>query len=220
MFAATHVGRDHVRVGRNNQDGAFASENVVVVTDGCGSQPQSEVGAQLGARFLGEWLCSAAFDESLPSRAVDALVKWIDVVSLSLQSGERVRERGEHLEPFFLFTFLAAVRRDDEFIVFGMGDGVVSVDSDLLTLDSGDDNAPNYCAYRLTSSSPPSVVTHFTGRASRVALMTDGLSGVAAGELWSPGLARNPFTLQRRLNVLAARERLHDDATIAILGGA
>lgn len=214
MVAATHVGRDHVRVGRNNQDGAFASENVVVVTDGCGSQPQSEVGAQLGARFLGEWLSSAEFDSSLPERAVDALTSWIDLVSL------RTGERSGILEQYFLFTFLAAVRSGSEIVVFGMGDGALSVDGRLVTLDSGDDNAPTYCAYRLTSSSPPSVVTHFSGEASQVALMTDGLSAVVADELWSPGLARNPFTLQRRLNVLATRERLHDDATIAILGGA
>ncbi|PZR13510.1 MAG: hypothetical protein DI536_12175 [Archangium gephyra] len=216
MFAATHVGRDHVRVGRNNQDGAFSSENVVVVTDGCGSQPQSEVGAQLGARFLGEWLSSRELDATLPERAVDALTRWLDALSLTLQSGER----GRLLESFFLFTFLAAVRRADDVIVFGMGDGSVCIDGRLITLDVGDDNAPNYAAYRLTSSSPPPVVTHFTGRASQVVLMTDGLSTVRADELWSPGLSRNPFSLQRRLNVLAARERLHDDATIAILGGA
>lgn len=224
MYGATHVGRDHVRVGRNNQDGVFVSRDVVVVTDGCGSQPHSEVGAQLGARFLGEWLQKAVVDSTLPVRAVDAVTHWLSLMTTwpPLPDGERVGVRGQLLETHFLFTFLAAVRSGDEVLVFGMGDGRVLVDNRSLVLDAGDDNAPDYCAYRVFSSSPSSPVTHFHGAASRVALMTDGLSSLpsdAVNELCSEGLHRNPLTLQRRLNVLASRERLHDDATIAVLGG-
>lgn len=126
------------------------------------------------------------------------------------------------LERYFLFTFLACVRRGEDTLTFGIGDGRFSVDGELITIDSGPDNAPPYCAYRLTSSSPPAVVTHFAGRAAHVAVMTDGLAGLTAerlSSLWAPGLERNPLTLQRRLNVLADHERLHDDATIAVLGG-
>ena len=96
MYGATHVGRDHVRVGRNNQDGVFATRDVVVVTDGCGSQPHSEVGAQLGARFLGEWLQKAVVDSTLPVRAVDAVTHWLSLMTTwpPLPDGERVGVRG------------------------------------------------------------------------------------------------------------------------------
>ena len=55
MFSGTHIGREHVRIGRNNQDGVFTSPQVAVVTDGCSSQPQSEVGAQLGMHRSVVW---------------------------------------------------------------------------------------------------------------------------------------------------------------------
>ena len=51
-----HVGRNGLLIGQNNQDGMtiLTEPNalIAVVTDGCGSQGQSEVGARLGARLL------------------------------------------------------------------------------------------------------------------------------------------------------------------------
>ena len=53
------TGREHARLGRNNQDGvALAARDgllVAVVTDGCSSGKWSEVGARLAARWLVEW---------------------------------------------------------------------------------------------------------------------------------------------------------------------
>ena len=49
-----------------------------MVTDGCSSQPQSEVGAQLGARFLGQWLAlQKELTPDLPARATDALTAYL-----------------------------------------------------------------------------------------------------------------------------------------------
>ena len=217
MFAATHIGRDHLRIGRNNQDGVFTSPHVAVVTDGCSSQPQSEVGAQLGARFLGHWLTSQTeLTPDLPARATDALTSYLyqSVVALGL-------EVEPLLERFFLFTFLAAVRIGDRGMVFGLGDGAFLVADELVHIDSGPDNAPPYCAYRLTSSgSRPEAQLHFLGSAKRLAVMTDGFHHLERQRLiaLTEKLAPNPLTLQRRLNVLAESERFTDDATIALLG--
>ena len=99
------------------------------------------------------------------------------------------------------------------------------VDDELVRLDCGPDNAPPYCAYRLTTSgSRPEAQLHFFGPAKRLAVMTDGfhhLERAAAARAAGPKavLHRNPLTLQRRLNVLAEAERFTDDATIALLGG-
>jgi hypothetical protein len=217
MFSATHIGREHVRIGRNNQDGVFTSPHVAVVTDGCSSQPQSEVGAQLGARFLGHWLSKQReLSADLPERATDALTSYLYQAVLAL--GPEVESL---LERYFLFTSLAAIRLGDRGMIFGLGDGAFLVDDELVRIDSGPQNAPPYCAYRLTESgSRPEAQTHFIGDARRLAVMTDGLNELAperVRELTS-GLHPNPLSLQRRLNVLAQTERFADDATIALVG--
>lgn len=217
MFAATHIGRDHLRIGRNNQDGVFTSPRVAVVTDGCSSQPQSEVGAQLGARFLGQWLSSQhELTPDLPGRATDALTGYLYQSVLAL--GPEVEPT---LERYFLFTFLVAVRVGDRGMIFGLGDGAFLVDDELVRIDSGPDNAPAYCAYRLTTSGPrPEPQLHFLGPARRLAVMTDGFHHLERARLitLTTALTPNPLTLQRRLNVLAETERFTDDATIALLG--
>ncbi|MFZ5446101.1 MAG: protein phosphatase 2C domain-containing protein [Myxococcota bacterium] len=219
MYSATHVGRDHQRVGRNNQDGVFATPSVVVVTDGCSSQPQSEVGAQLGARFLGQWLGRQSLSAELPARAVDALCGFVYQAARSLEA----EQLEEVLERYFLFTFLAAVKQGDRAILFGLGDGGFVVDDEVVRLDAGADNAPPYAAYRLTAiGARPEPQLHFFGTASRLAVMTDGLNPLEPPRLRAlvetSGLSRNPLTLQRRLNVLAESERFADDATLAVLG--
>jgi len=218
MFCASHIGRDHQRIGRNNQDGAFAAATVAVVTDGCSSQPQSEVGAQLGARFLGHWLSQQTeLSQSLPRRATDALTAFLHQSSLRLG-----RELEPILERYFLFTFLAALRVGERAMIFGLGDGGFAVDEEIVRIESGPDNAPPYCAYRLTSSgSRPEPQLHFFGSAARLAVMTDGLNPLDPVRLRAlmamAGLEKNPLTLQRRLNVLAETERFLDDATLAVL---
>ncbi len=219
MFSATHVGRDHLRVGRNNQDGCFSAPSVVVVTDGCSSQPQSEVGAQLGARFLGQWLTTQReLTTDLPQRATDALSGFLYQSTLAL--GPEVEAI---LERYFLFTYLAAMRVGARAMIFGLGDGGFCVDDELVRIESGPDNAPPYCAYRLTSQgSRPEPQLHYLGSAARLAVMTDGLDTLDPVRLRAliatAGLERNPLTLQRRLNVLAETERFTDDATLAVLG--
>jgi hypothetical protein len=217
MFSASHIGREHLRIGRNNQDGVFTSGTVAVVTDGCSSQPQSEVGAQLGARFLGNWLSKQSeLSADLPERATDALTSYLYQSVLAL--GPEVEAM---LERYFLFTFLAAIRIGDRGMIFGLGDGAFLVDDDLVKIDSGPENAPPYCAYRLTTSgSRPEAQTHFFGEAKRLAVMTDGLNQLSIERVkeLTTALNPNPLTLQRRLNVLAEKERFADDATIALVG--
>ncbi len=217
MYSATHIGREHLRIGRNNQDGVFTASQVAVVTDGCSSQPQSEVGAQLGARFLGQWLSKQSeLSADLPERATDALTSYLYQSVLAL--GPEVEAM---LERYFLFTYLAAIRIGDRGMIFGLGDGAFLVDDELVKIDSGPENAPPYCAYRLTTSgSRPEAQTHFIGEAKRFAVMTDGLNQLTTERVkeLTAELNPNPLTLQRRLNVLAEKERFADDATIALVG--
>jgi hypothetical protein len=218
------MGREHVRLGRNNQDGWWLEQRgarvVGVVTDGCGSQPHSEIGAKLGAQFLCTWLCGAALSDELPLRAAEALTAWLSRTALEF-GPELVNPV---LERSFLFTFLAVVREGTECWVFGMGDGAVWVDEQVTVLDPGPENAPQYCAYRLGEARQPGPTLHFRGAAARVALMTDGFEALLkrdaprVGALFEDRAAwKNPLTLQRRLNVLVEAERLADDATLIVV---
>jgi hypothetical protein len=225
LAGASLIGREHVRIGRNNQDGFALSRRggvtVGVVTDGCSSQPRSEVGAQLSARFLASWVAVHAEGPSLPERATDALCAWLYRAVSELDADPT--SFTSVVETYFLHTFLCAVRAGDDALVFGIGDGAVLIDDTLLRLDAGPDNAPPYVAYRLLTGRRPEPQVHFTGRARRLAVMTDGFEPVtdaqvrelAAGE----GLWRNARTLQRRLNVLGEAEKLSDDATLVVLEG-
>lgn len=237
--AGSVTGREHLRLGRNNQDGAAVLEGggyaVAVVTDGCGSGSSSEVGARLGARFLARRTLFEArrdgLSPELPRRVCESLLSFLFTVARGLDvDGSTL---GDDVAQALLFTFQVAVMDGEQALVFGVGDGVVAVDDRLTVLDSGPSNAPAYLAYRLVPQArlpldfralaATAPVVHHHGPAQVVAVATDGLAK-APGELLAlaqDAVAwRNPFALGRRLNVLAAREgaALGDDATVAMVG--
>jgi len=222
---ASLIGREHVRLGRNNQDGVFVTSRgdttVAVVTDGCSSQPFSEVGARLGARAMAVMTAALVHValEDLPQVACDHLSAWLErwVRAVEVDDATAV------LEQYGLFTVLCAAQRGGECVVFGSGDGAVFVDGVLTRLDSGADNAPAYLGYRLRGA-PVAPKVHHLGPARRVALATDGVDGwltrtpTALATLLDDPLAwTNPAHLQRRLNVLNEVERFTDDTTLAAL---
>lgn len=196
----TMRGREHVRLGINNQDAVCGCESngalAVVVADGCGESPFSEVGSRLISRFVSQRACDVADPEAV----VSALVDWLRKLSLGT----------DFIAEQLLSTFLCAVARDGEVTVFGIGDGLVHVDGVTRELSAGPDNAPPYVAYRLLDLDAPLVV-HQRGPAKRVAIGTDGARGLdlASSFGWT-----NPHALQRRLNLTAG---LHDDCTLALL---
>lgn len=150
VAAASVQGREHARAGRNNQDALCvrASEHglVAVVADGCGSQPCSELGAQLGVRRVvqaaltrlaeGERVDEAGF---LPGLREDVLCL------LSELRGELGRDTlGD-----FLFTVVGAVVTPSHTLVFSAGDGVWSLNGEVHPLGPFPGNAPPYLAYAL-----------------------------------------------------------------------
>src|SRR4051812_756328 len=133
VAAGSVTGREHRRAERDGQDGyaTVVTDHVVavVVTDGCSSGRQSEIGARLGAAWIaalveqyfsgGECLAGAA-------AVTRALIVRLEVLARSLDpDGNVVAAR---VDEALLFTFLAAVVTPDTTIVFGIGDGLVVVD--------------------------------------------------------------------------------------------
>ena len=249
VAAASVIGANHLRTYRNNQDGIClqAGEDllVAVVTDGCSSAPSSEVGARLGARWLGEWipryLDLARTPDELLENVRAGLADFLRKTALLLRP--EPDELAHTLEEFFLFTYLAAVLQPERTLVFGQGDGVVSVNGAVKVIDSGPDNAPPYPAYALVREAlrgdPGSLlpVLHHEGPTSEVSsllIATDGAAELVArakeplssGEV--PGgleqfesgaaLLEDPTVLQKRLTMLArVHHRLRDDTTVVLV---
>ena len=222
--SASVIGREHVRIGKNNQDGWAVVQReghtVGVIADGCSSQPCSEVGARLATQFWAEWV-SQQFNENsgdLAANAMTALVEWVRETAQRLVMGSTRLE--DVIEKYFLFTVQCAVVTPGRTLVFGQGDGVVSVDGRVTQLDSGVSNAPEYPAYWALSREPARATVHADGPAQVCVLATDGLNshGSTLNHLATDPLVwSNPAHLQRKLNVFAAQERLGDDATVLML---
>jgi hypothetical protein len=151
IAAASVIGREHVRTGRNNQDSLHVCGEgdvlAAVVTDGCGSGAHSEVGAQLGARCVGRAVLSV-LGQGVPVEAPAFLDRVRTEVlgflsSLTSQLGTSLV--GEHL----LFTVVGAVVTPRRTLVFSAGDGLWALNGQVHALGPFPNNAPPYLAYGL-----------------------------------------------------------------------
>ena len=244
------TGREHARLGRNNQDGvALAARGdllVAVVTDGCSSGKWSEVGARIAARWLVEWTphylrpATGASRESELRDLTTGLLRYLVMTGSWLSANEE--SWMATLQDYFLFTFLVAVVTPAETLVFGIGDGVLSVNGRITVVDPGPDNAPPYVVYNLTTRALPAslrvapiVHCRLPTRALRsLIIATDGASelvarqsrpltdGTTVGGLepfeTESRYVRNPSLLHKRLVVIGDRHRcLFDDTTLVLI---
>lgn len=234
------VGREHVRLGRNNQDAwgiaSFGDLTVAAVADGCSSGAHSEVGAWLAVRWLlaqvpALWRAAGErVDSELAERACDGLLDgWQTVLEPLAACESAATVVGE----LFLSTLLVAVADREAVLVFGVGDGLVLVDDGAIELAAGADNAPPYLAYRLlpealvrggTAAAAPRVhLEAAAGSLRRIVLATDGCvpllaDGRLADLLGERRIFTNRSLVQKRLRQ-ASQETglLTDDATLVVL---
>lgn len=236
-FSAGSVqGREHRRLGRNNQDAVVVIRRpdriVAVVADGCSSARASEVGSILGARQLATQLTAVDLATATATAVAEDCCHGLQqfLAALVDNLGGPRPARREHLRDLLLFGFLAAVVGRERYLVFGVGDGLISIDGRVRRLDAGLDNAPPYLAYRLVASlEAPLPRVHGSGSTAKLGTLliaTDGagtlLGPEGAGALGAlerdRSLAANPSLLTKRLRVLGERPGLlHDDTTIALL---
>ncbi|MCP3102613.1 protein phosphatase 2C domain-containing protein [Myxococcus sp. K15C18031901] len=223
LIAASVQGREHVRTGRNNQDAwcVRGSEHglVAVVADGCGSQPCSELGAQLGARRVAhaalERLATGARvdeDSFLPGLREDVLCLL----------GELRKDLGRDVLADCLFTLVGAVVTPAHTLVFAAGDGVWALNGELHPLGPFPGNAPPYLTYALLNdvdTALTSLALVATEDVHALLLGTDGVADLAkladtalpSGEervgplsqFWTQDrYFANPDALRRRLALL------------------
>ena len=184
IAGGTIVGRDHlnngnVLIGKNNQD-AFHSTTwdngrcgAIIVADGCGSQPYSEVGSRLG---VCDWLTSLAEygqRANLSGQDPDADPPpqfWDRVVSdLTAQIHTKAKQMTLSGQSFtdtvnkhFLFTLVGAMWSPHRVWFYSFGDGYYMINDKIVPIEpevgidptSGREieNMPLYVAYRIIST--------------------------------------------------------------------
>ncbi len=162
------TGREHLRVGKNNQDAYFSicSEQaaIAVVCDGCGSGKHSEVGAKIGARLVVKTIAqriqseidsqdglASEFWESLK---LDLLAEMQHVLQM-LDGGDSQGDASHRdamqqiINDYLLFTIVGVLITSTEAITFSNGDGLVIVNGKIEQIGPFPDNAPPYLAYGL-----------------------------------------------------------------------
>lgn len=191
-------GTDHTKPGepfwKNCQDACRveASDNalVLVVCDGNGSQPHSEVGATLSAQLLARNIVDQ-IDKSVQSGIPIGIPEILEEARLSLM--DLFEDLGDHLmgsfsdnaNRYMLATALVAVVTKAETVIAGIGDGYYAVNDELVELGPFPGNAPPYPVYGLTGSSlldhAPELL-HFTihrtlptDEVETLAVMSDGV---------------------------------------------
>jgi protein phosphatase 2C-like protein len=225
------VGREHVRLHRNNQDGLSVRGTdeciVAVVTDGCSSGRSSEVGARLGAAWLAEW-CPLYWrmepDAECFCRAVAlGLAGFLADLGRGLGAGAEQESWRRIVNDHLLFTLLVAVVGRERSLVFGIGDGVFSVNGKASVLEAGPGNAPPYLAYRLVGKAVEPCI-HHCGPTEEIKTLLVGTDGLAELEGQLEDLEaearyeKNPSLLHKRLVMLSeGGHLLQDDATAAVI---
>lgn len=165
QFAGGSIqGRHHRTTGRNNQDALCwmrAGSNVVaVVCDGCGSGEHSEIGAQIGARLVTQALmhildeCDANEDD-VSQNVADILEKARgEVLDRILEVAQAMGENlTQTLCEYFLFTIVGVFITQSQAVSFSLGDGLMFINGEKISLGPFPNNAPPYLAYGLMTTS-------------------------------------------------------------------
>ncbi len=230
VATGTVVGRDHRQTGKNNQDAVawlpLKQGVVAVVCDGCGSQPHSEVGAQLGAQMVTQTVVQLLEHTTLTDVEFWPIVQrqvLESLRSLAHQLGDRLAET---VQRYLLFTLLGAVITPENTVIFGLGDGVYAINDEIYPLGPFPNNAPPYLAYHLLPTeslafAPDPLQLHHccdTATIQTLLLGSDGVLDLMAaaplplpgktepvGEIsqfWQPPYFQNPDRVRRRLTLI------------------
>lgn len=216
------IGRNHVLVGKNNQDAYRFVSNpkfvIAVVCDGCGSGKHSEVGAKLGARMVitaisdllnqGLAISEPDFWDVLKS---NLLQKLVDFIAIANENQESVME---FVNDYLLFTIVGLVITPSEAVTFSMGDGAIAVNGRLTQIPAYPDNAPPYLAYGLYR--PDAVSFEIRDRIpteelESLLIATDGIDDLVKVEdinqFWQEDrYFKNPDAIRRKLSILNREE--------------
>lgn len=212
MSTGIVLGRNHAALRRNRQDalasgrgewGAFG-----VVSDGCGSAPDSEVGAKLTVAVAGNLLRASLRGGVAPTLALreahEAVVSVLRRVAMLCATSVWEAEAVDHQH--LLATLVAFAVTERETAVLMIGDGTVRVDDDVVARSHED--APGY----VSCGGGAALARAFPGARS-VAIATDGFdleSFDAIAAIRAADLTRHMTIRQRKSGAFT------DDAAIVV----
>lgn len=159
IVAGTIIGKDHLLVGKNNQDAFHYVINddmvVAVVCDGCGEGKNSEVGAKIGAKLITKTISQTI--NRFPDRE-DSVQLWErirqDVLAqLRILANAMDKSLSQTILDYFLFTAVGVLITPHGALTFSLGDGLTIVNGKIITLGPFPNNEPPYLAYGITGSS-------------------------------------------------------------------
>lgn len=159
-----HLQRGNLLVGKNNQDAWCTHQDprtsIAIVSDGCGSQPYSEVGSRFGSQLLRtslsrQWARHAGlakkdgFDKALPM-ALEATRQ--DVLAHLRILSQAIAGDGSFSQAIcenFLFTLVCGLITEQGSAFFSIGDGLIIVNGEQLKIGPFPNNEPPYISYGL-----------------------------------------------------------------------
>lgn len=162
VAAGSVTGREHQRLGKNNQD-AYSYEltdqrAIAIVCDGCGSGRYSEVGARLGAQLtvraiahmLDQGTSLSPWDDGFWRQVQQYLLEQLAILA-DLAGGYHPAA----IRDYWLFTLVGALVTPAETTLFALGDGVIALNGNVQPLGPFPQNQPPYLAYGLLADYLP-----------------------------------------------------------------
>lgn len=222
------IGREHQRLGKNNQDAYFLLSNedytIAVVCDGCGSGSNSEVGAKIGAKLVVETIATHL------KNGLDQPNFWDDIRLNLLSQFEtfvnilsQENERKEFIYNYFLFTIVGVIITPNKTVIFAIGDGVIFINGRQILIETFANNAPPYLAYGLCNYPELSQFKIYheldTNKVESILIGTDGVKDLILAEnrnfpgksenigpisqFWqNDNYFRNPDLIRRKLSLI------------------
>lgn len=239
-------GTDHTLPGqpmwKNCQDSYFIKSGgdivVGLITDGCGSGKQSEIGAQIGAKVFGQKLFALATRNL--NQGKSEFTRWAEVKmhtlgvlqSLASQIDDSMTQALNDL----LYATVGFLVTPENTYVFHCGDGSYAVNEEITKLGPFENNAPPYLAYALTDGhstrSYLALTKYKTEDVQSLCVTSDGVDYIKDFQfvlktwLSEDIVFKNPDVLRRRLAVMNAESAkdgvlrggpLKDDTSCVIL---
>jgi hypothetical protein len=237
VTSGTIMGREHSKVGKNNQDGLAVVDNgeslIGVICDGCGSSPHSEVGAKIAAKIIATSLSRVPFPQTALISAQKAIHELLPRMGPSIRDDGKSSSR-QTVSDYFLFTCVGFFIDADSYFTFICGDGVIQVNEDISVFTSGENNTPDYLGYTVGQNdlATPKFQISYEGATVDLRNILIGCDGVidiikhekrkAPGvkdeigpisQFWtSDRFFKNPATVQHRLNLMSRSVSIHDEA--------
>jgi serine/threonine protein phosphatase PrpC len=133
-------GFTHKKLEYNNQDFVLVDENkeynIGLVADGCGSGSNSEVGAQLGLKYLMKNI-SEQIDSDWKINLKENLQEYSNQIAKIHSDNPR-----QFTKNFLLYTILGFVEKNNVLTIFSFGDGVIIIDDKVEVINQN--NRPTY----------------------------------------------------------------------------